>query len=202
MKGHRWFAATYDFINQWGEARLLRPLRQRIVAGAVGQVLEIGVGTGACFPYHKAAERVIATEPDPFMLPRARKRARELRLNVELVQCPAEALPFADASFDSAVCALVLCTVVDPVRTLAEIKRVLKPGGNLRFIEHVRFEGTRGQIQDAIVPVWSWVGAGCHPNRRTAEAIAAAGFEMVELEREHTALLPIISGVAVAPMSR
>jgi ubiquinone/menaquinone biosynthesis C-methylase UbiE len=201
VKGHRWYAATYDFVNQWGEARMLRPLRQRIVTGASGQVLEIGAGTGACFPYYRAAERVIATEPDPFMLPRARKRARELRLEVELVQSAAEALPFADASFDTAVCALVLCTVVDPARALAEIKRVLKPAGTLRFIEHVRFDGPRGQIQDAIVPVWSCVGAGCHPNRRTAEAIAAAGFAIVELERQDTPLVPIISGVAAAPTS-
>src|SRR6266852_6980153 len=149
VKGHRWFAATYDFINQWSEARLLRPLRQRIVTSAAGQVLEIGAGTGACFSYYKTAERVIATEPDPFMLPRARKRARGLRLDVELVQCPAEALPFADASFDTAVCALVLCTVVDPVRTLAESKGVPKPGGTFRFFEHVRFDGMQGQIQDA-----------------------------------------------------
>src|SRR5581483_1378704 len=109
--------------------------------------------------------------PDPFMLPRARRRARELGLQVVLVECLAEELPFPEASFDVVISTLVLCTVADPARSLSEIRRVLKPGGSLRFIEHVRFDGARGNIQDRLVPIWSYLTAGCQPNRRTVENI-------------------------------
>jgi ubiquinone/menaquinone biosynthesis C-methylase UbiE len=196
MKGHRWFAATYDFLSGWEEQRLLRPLRQRVIGQASGRVLEIGAGTGASFPYYRTVDRLVAAEPDPFMLPRARRRARDLGLDVELVQCVAEELSVADASFDTVISTLVLCTVSDQARSLSEIKRVLKPAGTLRFIEHVRFEDLRGDVQDRVTPVWSFVGAGCHPNRRTADSIEAAGFELVELERRETPVMPLIIGVA------
>src|SRR5436190_3651328 len=84
VKGHRWFAATHDALTQWSEARILRPLRQQIVADASGVVLEIGAGTGANFPYYRVAQRIVATEPDPYMLPRARRRARELALALDV----------------------------------------------------------------------------------------------------------------------
>jgi ubiquinone/menaquinone biosynthesis C-methylase UbiE len=101
MQGHPWVAATYDFLNQWGERRMLGPLRQRLVGAARGRVLELGAGTGANFPYYAASARIMATEPNPFMLARARKRAAELGRPIALYQCPAEGLPFADVSFDS-----------------------------------------------------------------------------------------------------
>lgn len=197
MKGHRWLAATYDLVTWWSERRLLSQLRPLIAGEAVGRVLEIGAGTGANFPYYRDVEKLVATEPDPYMLRRARRRANELELEVEFHQCPAEALPFADASFDTVVATLVLCTVADPGRALAEIRRVLKPGGTFRFIEHVRAGGGLvARVQDLLTPLWRWFGAGCHLNRRTAESIAAAGFDIVELLPQQALLVPFIIGVA------
>jgi ubiquinone/menaquinone biosynthesis C-methylase UbiE len=197
QRGHRWFAATYDPLNWWGERALLRRLRPLVVGRATGRVLEIGVGTGANFPYYREAESVVATDPDPFMLRRAQNRAREMGLAIEFYQCPAEALPFSDASFDTVVSALTLCTVGDPARSLAEVRRVLKPGGAFRFLEHVRAEGrVMALLQDRLTPLWRWLGAGCHLNRRSAASIQAAGFEIVEMERQKVPLTPMIIGVA------
>lgn len=170
-----------------------------VVAGeATGAVLEIGAGTGANFSYYRQAEKIVAVEPDPFMLRRAVKRARHLGLDIEFRQAVAEALPFPDASFDAVVATLVFCTVTDPARALAEVGRVLKPGGTFRFIEHVRVEGgVAAGMQDVLTPVWKRVGAGCHLNRRTVDAVEAAGFEIVEMKQERPfPLLPLAAGVA------
>jgi len=196
MKGHRWFAALYDSLTRRMERKVLGQFRVHIAGGAAGRVLEIGAGTGANFPYYKAAEKVVATEPDPFMLQRARKRAQELGLDVELHQRPSEGLPFPDHSFESVVSTLVLCSVADQARALAEVKRVLKPGGSLRFIEHVRAPGLMGRLQDLVTPVWRWFGAGCHPNRDTARSIQSAGFEIVQIQQRPLPFIPLIVGVA------
>ena len=180
-QGHRWFAALYDRLTGPAERRLLSKIRPRIVGDVRGRVLEIGVGTGASLEYYPADAQVVGTEPDPFMLERARKRLAALgRNNIELRQASAEELPFEDASFDHVVSTLVLCTVRDQARALAEARRVLKPGGTLRFIEHVRNDESRfwGTVQELITPLWRWWGAGCHPNRRTQQAIEDAGFRL------------------------
>jgi len=117
--------------------------------------------------------------------------------NIELRQAGAEELPFEDASFDTVVSTLVFCSVGDPSRGLAEVRRVLKPGGTFRFVEHVRADGGwKARVQDAIVPLWGWLGAGCHPNRRTLETMKAAGFEIVESSREKLSGFPVVVGVA------
>lgn len=199
-KGHPWFAATYDFVMRGGERRVLGELRPLIVGGAAGRILEIGAGTGASFPYYnrEAVEKIVATEPDPHMLRRAQRRAAALGLVIEFHQAPAEALPFADASFDTVVATLVLCTVGDQSRSLTELRRVLKPGGTFRFIEHVRAEGEPlGGLQDLLTPLWRRIGAGCHLNRRTERRIAQAGFTIVEARRRRLpAGIPLIAGVA------
>ncbi len=195
-QGHPWVAATYDFLNQWGERRVFAPLRHRLVGAVRGQVLELGAGTGANFAYYPASATIIATEPDPFMLARAQKRAGELGRAIGLCQCPAEALPFADASFDTVVATLVFCSVHDPMGALTEVRRVLKPTGTFRFIEHVRADGFSGRVQDVLTPVQQRLGAGCHLNRRTASSIEAAGLAIVELERRPLPLTPLIIGVA------
>lgn len=183
-RGHRWFAAVYDRIMASAERSFMRRIREEIVGGAAGHVLEVGAGTGASFPYYgQRVDRIIATEPDPFMLRKAERRALEAGRPIELKQAPAEELPFADSTFDTVVSTLVLCSVQDPIRSLAEIRRVLKAEGQFRFFEHVRYEYAFGAFwQDLITPLWRWLGAGCHPNRDTARAIQEAGFLIQQLE--------------------
>jgi ubiquinone/menaquinone biosynthesis C-methylase UbiE len=125
------------------------------------------------------------------MLRRARRRATELGRDVTLVEAPAEALPFEDKSFDTVVSLAVLCTVDDASRVLQEIRRVLRPGGTFVFLEHVRSPDPKlAQWQDRLERPWGWIAGGCHPNRRTLEAIERAGFEVVELEREDLPDIP------------
>ncbi len=199
-RGHRWFAALYDWFTGPGERRLLSRVRPRLMAELRGRVLEIGAGTGANFQYYAADAQVIATEPDPHMSERARRRLEELGAgNIELRASSAEALPFDDASFDHVVISLVLCTVPDQARALAEAQRVLKADGTFRFLEHVRNDESRfwGTVQDVITPAWRWFGAGCHPNRRTRQAIEQAGFRFEWLETLRIAPgTPAVFGVA------
>jgi ubiquinone/menaquinone biosynthesis C-methylase UbiE len=182
MKGHRWFASFWEVMVRL-EGPVLRRLREKTLADLRGRVLEVGCGNGANFHlYPPEVSELVGVDPDPFMVERARRRAAELDRRIEVLEAPAEGLPFPDASFDAAVSTLVLCSVHDPAKALAEVRRVLKPGSELRFFEHVRYpDGPLGAVQDFVTPVWRWFGAGCHPNRRTAEAIRQAGFEIVEL---------------------
>jgi len=199
-KGHRWFAAMYDRTVGGTERQVGPRARPRLMGEARGRVLEVGAGTGASFSYYPPDAQLTAIEPDPHMLERARKRLVDLgRPDVELHQAPAEQLPFEDASFDHVVTSLVLCTVRDQPGALREARRVLKPDGTLRFLEHVRNDESRfwGTVQDAITPVWRWFGAGCHPNRRTQRAIEAAGFTIEWLETVRIGPgTPAIYGVA------
>jgi len=198
-RGHRWFAAMYDPLFGAEERRAMAPRRRRLLSDLRGDVLEIGAGTGANFEHYSSDARVIAFEPDPFMLERAREKLDALgRTNVDLRQAPAEELPVADASFDAVVSTLVLCTVRDVPRALAEMRRVLRPGGRVYFIEHVRGEGVQGRIRDLLQPIWSWFGAGCHPNRRTERALASAGFDVEVVERGRIVpwMIPVVTGFA------
>lgn len=180
---------------------MLSQIRSWIAGQATGRALELGVGTGANLSYYAKAERIVAIDPDPFMLRRARKRAAALRRNVAFQLAAAESLPFADASFDAVVATLVFCTVGDPARGLAEVRRVLKPGGTFRFIEHVRAEAPAlAWLQDWLTPLWRRVGAGCHLNRQTLEAVRGAGFEVLGCQRRVFGPIPFIAGVArIAP---
>lgn len=171
-------AASYDFLVGPFERRVLAPLRARLLEDVAGQVVDLGAGTGANFPYlSSSVVALTAVEPDSGMLRRAKVRAKGLGLPITFVQAPLEALPMPDASFDVAVTALVLCTVADPAAGLAEIRRVLKPGGELRFLEHVRADGSTGQWQDRLRPVWARLAGGCQLNRDTRAILMAAGFE-------------------------
>lgn len=200
---HRWFAAAYDLTSRFSERRLA-PLRKALLRQAVGQVLEIGCGNGLNFAHYNF-ERVVsldATEPDPFMLRRARPRLDalppEARSRVTLTEAPAEALPFPDGSFDTVVSTLVLCTVSDLDRSLAEVYRVLKTGGMLLFLEHVRAAGTKARVQALVQPAYGWLASGCHLTRDTENALLAAGFE-VEVWRRAAfgPLWPVVLGVAI-----
>jgi ubiquinone/menaquinone biosynthesis C-methylase UbiE len=175
----------------------MEPLRKEIVGLAKGLVLEVGAGNGLNFACYKPeyVERVEATEPDSAMLGYARSRAQTAPVPVTLTQAPVEQLPFADAHFDSIVCTLVFCSVNDPLRGLQEIRRVLKPGGQLLMVEHVRAQSrVTAFIQDLLTPFTRLFLGNCHWNRRTEQTVYQAGFQEVELERRILAgrLVPIV----------
>jgi ubiquinone/menaquinone biosynthesis C-methylase UbiE len=203
----RIYARCYDYFMDRMDRAGAAEHRRRLVEGAGGEILEIGAGTGKNLPFYGAVERVVALEPDPAMRARARQTAREVRIPVEVVEGDAMALPFPDASFDTVVFSLVLCTVPDPERALTEARRVLRPGGSLRFYEHVRAADPRlARWQDRLERPWGWVGRGCHPNRDTAAAVAAAGFIVLSLEEfDFPAMPPIVRphviGIAERPLA-
>jgi ubiquinone/menaquinone biosynthesis C-methylase UbiE len=200
----RAFAAVYDPLSSRTEEKVGAELKRRLLADVSGRALEIGVGTGLSFTHYPAAVELVAVDPSEPMLRRARKRADDLGRDVTFVAAPAEALPFADDSFDTAVSLAVLCTVDDPSRALAEIHRVLRPAGRLFFLEHVRSADAKtARWQDRLERPWGWIAGGCHPNRRTIKAIEDAGFELAEVEQHNVAELPrlvnpLVTGRAVA----
>jgi ubiquinone/menaquinone biosynthesis C-methylase UbiE len=181
----RMFSAMYDRAFEATEEAGLREMRRELLAAARGRVLELGAGTGLNLElYPETVEALTLTEPDPHMSKQLHKRlAESSRAGAEAVEAPAEKLPFPDDSFDTAVVTLVLCTVPDPNAALAEIKRVLKPGGQLLFLEHVR-SGDPGlaKWQDRLERPWRFLGDGCHCNRDTVATIGAAGFELADVE--------------------
>jgi ubiquinone/menaquinone biosynthesis C-methylase UbiE len=181
----RMFSALYDRMVSATEEAGLRERRREVLAGARGRTIDIGAGTGAnlgLFP-DGVAELVMA-EPDPHMTKRLRRKIAESGSSAELVEAPAERLPFEDSSFDTAVFTLVLCTVPDPAAALAEAARVLKPGGQLLFVEHVRGEeGGLARWQDRLEGPWRFIGDGCHCNRDTVATIAASPLTVEEVHR-------------------
>jgi len=187
----RIFAALADPLSARWERKYGSELRRKLLADARGRVLEIGVGTGQSFAHYPQVDELVGVEPSAPMLRRARERAAESGRDVTLVDAPAEALPFEDDSFDTVVTMAVLCTVDDPGRALEEIRRVLRPGGRLRFSEHVRSSDPKlARWQDRLERPWGVVAGGCHPNRRTLETIETAGFEVVDLEQGELQGLP------------
>jgi ubiquinone/menaquinone biosynthesis C-methylase UbiE len=145
------------------------------LAGGVGpgRVLDLGCGTGRNLPLYGRGVRAIGLDPCRESLLKARRRVP----GVPLVRARAEALPFRDGAFDTVVSGLVFCSVSDVPRGLAEVKRVLKAGGVLRMLEHVRAGGRfAARLQDLTQPAWTWLSGGCHPNRDTEQAVADAGF--------------------------
>ena len=180
--GHRIFAALYDPLGTFLERGWMGERRARLLTGARGAVLEVGGGTGANLSHYGDVVRVTVVEPDPFMRKRLDPKLESVRVPVEVSAAGAEALPFPDRSFDTVISTLVLCTVPDQGSALEEIRRVLRPGGRLLFIEHVRAAGSVARWQDRIEPLWKRLIGGCHPNRDTVAAMEQAGFEMVTFE--------------------
>ena len=182
---HPRFARAYERISAESERRGATAHRARMLSGLAGRVIEVGAGTGLNFThYPDTVSEVVAVEPEDQLRARAEQAATRAAVPVRVVAGHADALPAEDHTFDAAVTSLVLCSVPDPARALAEIRRVLKPGGELRFYEHVRSTGAiRGTIEDLITPLWKRCGGGCHPNRHTDEAITAAGFHIDPLDR-------------------
>ena len=202
----RIFAAGYDTFQANMERNFLGDIRRELLSEASGRVVEIGSGTGANLQhYPRTIEELVCTEPEEPMARRLRRKAYELGRDVEVVEAPAESLPFADDAFDTAVATLVLCTVSDPAKALREIARVLRPGGRLIFIEHVRSPEPRlARWQDRLHPLWVRFGHGCHCNRPTLETIEASPLRVERHRRGRIPkappiVRPLLTGVAVAP---
>ncbi|MFN8034622.1 MAG: methyltransferase domain-containing protein [Acidimicrobiia bacterium] len=198
--GTRLWAAGYDRLNGAAERGWLGRMRDRLLARARGDVLEIGGGTGANLGHYTGVGHVTVTEPDAEMRARLERRLAGVGLEVELFGASAEDLPFPDASFDTVVSTLVLCTVGDSDRTVREIRRVLRPGGRFLFLEHGGASGSLGRWQHRLDPVWSKAARGCHLTRNVEHLLSEHGFELHDVERREprrTAFLkPFTMGVA------
>lgn len=204
---HPLFARLYDRIAGRAEQRGQGEHRRRLLAGLSGRVVEVGAGNGLNFPhYPRVVSEVIAVEPEGFLRARAEDAAARAPVPVAVVAGVAESLPSDDASFDAGVASLVLCSVADQARALAELYRVIRPGGELRFYEHVASEHTGAATlqRAADATVWPRVGGGCHLHRHTGRAIEDAGFAIEVCERFPFApvpflALPHVRGIARRP---
>lgn len=184
---HPLFARGYARMAARAEAKGAAEHRTELLAGLTGRVIEVGAGNGLNFKhYPKSVEFVLAVEPEPLLRDLATTAAARASVTVEVVEGIAGDLPADDASFDAGIASLVLCSVADQDRALAELWRVIRPGGELRFYEHIRAE-TPGfaRFQRAIDLVWPFLGGGCHTSRDTTAAIERAGFEISTSRRFH-----------------
>jgi ubiquinone/menaquinone biosynthesis C-methylase UbiE len=165
--------------------------RREAMRNAAGRLLMIGIGPGTDLKFlPPAVTSVAAVEPEAAFRRMASALARRRGVAVDVVDGVAESIPFPDNSFESVHVGLVLCSVEDVSAALGEIRRVLTPGGRLVVLEHVRGDGAMGRFQDLIARPWSWLASGCHPNRRTVDAIAAAGFDTGGLRTVRRTLVP------------
>jgi ubiquinone/menaquinone biosynthesis C-methylase UbiE len=197
----RGFSALYDRGLRASEEAGLGRMREELLAQAQGRVLELGAGTGVNLDLYPSSgiEELVLVEPDPHMAKRLRRRVEGSPRAATISEAKGERLPFEDDSFDTAVVMLVLCTVPDPAASVAELARVLKPGGRLLFIEHVRAEDPGlARWQDRLEKPWRFLGDGCHCNRDTAATIAATGFEVDQLDHDRLPKAPPI----VTPLVR
>lgn len=186
------------------EASYFGPLRSRLLGGLTGAVVDVGSGTGANLEHYPPSCDLTLVEPDRFMRRRLAERVRMLRPDAVVSASSADSLPVSSGSADAVVFTLLLCTVADPERALAEARRILKPGGRLVFLEHVRGEGRHARWQDRLAPLSRAVNAGCSPNRNTLAAIEAAGFSVehadtLVIEPDWLLVNPFIHGTATAP---
>jgi ubiquinone/menaquinone biosynthesis C-methylase UbiE len=202
-----WF---FDSIN--GYANHIADAHKRAAFDGIepGRILEIGAGTGANFSFLPPRSTILALEPNPAMHQALQRRAIDHGMHLELLTNRAETLPLDDDSVDTVISTLVLCTVDNPDAVLREVKRVLRPGGTFRFVEHVAAHpaSPRRWLQRALVRPWAWLFEGCQLERHTADAIDAAGFADVNLHRgrfRHSVFVPVnraISGVATKSATR
>jgi SAM-dependent methyltransferase len=192
-----WFFRVFDrYINHISR----RHKTAAFVDLASSEVVELGAGVGANLPYLPAGSHLIAVEPSLRMHDALRQRAREAGVELTLVPHGAESIPIPDASVDEVICSLVLCTVEDPARVLAEVRRILRPGGRFRFVEHVAAPewSPRRWLQRAIRRPWAWLYEGCDLERDTASQVRGAGFTDVDVQHgrlQRSAFVPVNSVV-------
>lgn len=182
---HPLFARCYHLLSGPAERAGTGAHRSELLQGLHGQVIEVGAGNGLNFAhYPSAVHRVLAVEPDPFLRRKAELAAAVAPVPVEVIEGWADHLPAPDGQFSGAIASLVLCSVPSVPGALAELFRVLAPGGELRFYEHVRAEDPgAARRQDRVDRIWPRIGGGCHPNRDTVAAIEAAGFTLEQVRR-------------------
>jgi ubiquinone/menaquinone biosynthesis C-methylase UbiE len=191
----RGFSALYDSLLKGTEEAGLREMRRELLAGAEGRTIDVGAGTGANLEFYppQVTELVLA-EPDPHMARHLRPKLAAAGRQAELVEAGAESLPFEDSSFDTAVFTLVLCTVPNPRSALAEVARILRPGGRMLFLEHVRAQDPGlARWQDRLEKPWRFVGDGCHCNRDTVATIEASPLRLEEVEHDSLPKSPPIT---------
>ena len=182
---HPVFARCYARVSQGMERQGIADRRRVLLGGLSGRVIEVGAGNGLNFGhYPPGVTEVVAVEPEPYLRQLAADAARQAAVPIQVVDGTADQLPGSDGAFDAGVASLVLCSVADQARALAELRRVIRPGGELRFMEHARAD-TSGlaRMQRLVDPVWPLVGGGCHASRDTLAAIHTAGFEVEQVER-------------------
>ncbi|MGB7405079.1 MAG: methyltransferase domain-containing protein [Pacificimonas sp.] len=188
-------------------AETLQERRRSMLSSVSGDVLEIGFGTGlSARHYPSAVTRLTAVEPSEGMNETAKARIEAAAVPIRLLPLAGESLPVEDESMDHVTCSLTLCSVDDPTQVLAEIRRVLKPGGRFHFIEHVLSEDPNiARWQSRLNPLQRVIGVGCNLDRDSQSMIRAAGFELPDLRQERedalpfSALFPVVQGVAVKP---
>jgi len=207
MSIRSWFMARfYDATMKKAEATCFGQWRQELLADASGRVLEIGSGTGVNIPhYPDTAEELVLTEPDPHMLRLLQEKlGTRTDERISVYPCSADALDFPDDTFDVVVTTLVLCSVPSPVNTFQEIRRVLKPGGTLIFMEHVIARDNPGLVkwQKFFQPVWCYMCGNCHLTRDMEKSLQDAGFRLEQIDRlmapgSPPVVAPTIKGIAV-----
>jgi len=192
------FARQYARLAPQMDARGAAEHRAELVAGLRGVVLEVGCGPGGMFGrYPPAVTSVLAVEPDDYLRGHAERAAAGVSMPITVVAGIADSLPVANGSCDAVVFSLVLCSVPDVPAALAEARRALKPGGVLRFYEHVRAASrVVGLLEDAVTPAWRRLAGGCHPGRDTVSSITRAGFEVDRVRRFGFAPAPVAPRIA------
>ena len=188
------FSAIYDPLLWMGERAGMAGRRSALLSRATGRVLELGAGTGLNLPhYPDHLDELVLTEPSPPMIARLERRAKRSQVPTNVMVADAEQLPFEDDSFDTVVSTLVLCTVDDPKRTIDEIARVLRPGGRLLFLEHVRADTPRlARWQDRLHRPWHAFAAGCNANRPTVDMLQDSPLRVAKVERDRWKWMPAL----------
>lgn len=197
---HPLFARLYARMAPAFESKGSGEHREELLAGTAGRVVEVGAGTGLNFAhYPTTVSQVVAVEPEPYLREHAQRAAAAARVPVRVVDGVADALPLDDGSVDVGVASLVLCSVPDQGEALSELFRVIRPGGQLRFYEHVRSERPHlARVQRVLdATIWPRLGGGCHASRATVDAIERAGFVVEHVRRFDFA--PAITTYPVAP---